>query len=79
MRLATIRPQVPVEAAGRDWVWPNFIRAGNVWAANNWNSLEAAARPESGSSHVDLGRRVGLHRDLWSGNAREAIGNVQTY
>ena len=57
----------------------NIDGNGNVWAANNWNSLEAAARPESGSSHVDLGRRVGLHRDLWSGNAREAIGNVQTY
>ena len=38
--------------------------AGNVWAANNWNNLEAVVAERSVPPHLDLGRRVGLHRHL---------------
>ena len=51
--------------------------AGNVWAANNWNSLEAAAGDESGPSHLDLGRRVGLHRHLRRGGPGAAAAHGQ--
>ena len=51
--------------------------AGNVWAANNWNLSRSGRRRKSGPSHLDLGRRVGLHRDLWSGGAGEAAAHRQ--
>ena len=51
--------------------------AGNVWAANNWNSLEAAARRESVPSDLDLGRRVGLHGHLRRRSPRAAAAHGQ--
>ena len=41
--------------------------AGNVWVANNWNNLDAAASPDPYTSHLDVGRRFGLHRHLRRG------------
>ena len=52
--------------------------AGNVWVANNWNSLEAAAGADPSRPHLDLGRRVGLHRHLWSGGPSEAAAHGQS-
>ena len=51
--------------------------AGNVWAANNWNSLEAAASENPIRPHLDLGRRFGLHRHLWRGGSGEAAAHGQ--
>ncbi len=40
--------------------------AGNLWVANNWNSVEAATSADPIPSHLNLGRRVGLYRHLRS-------------
>ena len=51
--------------------------AGNVWAPNNWNSLEAGLRREPVPSHLDLGRRLGLHRHLWRSGPSAAAAQLR--
>ena len=50
--------------------------AGNVWAASNWNSLEAAAG-ENPSRPTSTWGGVGLHRHLWSGGPSEVTAHGQ--
>lgn len=46
--------------------------AGNVWAANNWNNLDAAVLGSPSETIWTLGWRVGLHRHLWRSLAGES-------
>jgi hypothetical protein len=49
--------------------------AGNVWAANNWNSPGSSARRSPALSYLDLGRRVGFHGYLWHRGPSETAAN----
>src|SRR5215471_482600 len=51
--------------------------AGNVWVANNWNSLQGAHR-ESAPCRLDLGRWVRLHSNLWCGRPGGATAAGQS-
>ena len=51
--------------------------AGNVWAANNWNSLNGAASPRSIPPDFDLGRRRRHFEPTISQVARDPLGVVR--
>jgi hypothetical protein len=46
--------------------------AGNFWAANSWDVLDGAAGDPPAYPTSTWGRRIGLHRNLWSSPSKTA-------